>query len=265
MKMSVSTIAFIFVLALFSISFAAEIPTDEYIEVTGYGEPGQSFSKGIRAAELNAYRKAAEEINSFQLDSDSTVEEGITQNDKIATRIRTTIQRAKILDEGRQSDGIFYAKVRVYIWGRNNNSVASAIFEKDEPVKPFPEPQFPQPVSASGSVTNNNYTGIIIDCRGLGLTRAMSPVIKNADGQSIYGHENLNYDAIIVQGMASYSASTTDNVARAGSNPLTIKAVNVDGLGAKCNPVVSNEDASKILSANQSAHFLDKCAVVFVQ
>ena len=42
MKMSVSTAVFIFVLALFSISFAAEIPTDEYIKVTGYGaNPGR--------------------------------------------------------------------------------------------------------------------------------------------------------------------------------------------------------------------------------
>ena len=157
----------------------AEMPDEEYVEIKGYGEPGQTFSRDIRAAELNAYRKAAEEINSFQLDSDSSVADGITQDDRIATRLHATIQRAKIFDEGKNTDGVFYAKVRVYIWGLNN-SVVAAIFEKKESVKPFPEPQFPQPVSA------NNYTGIIIDCSSLGLTRAMSPVIKSADGKSIY-------------------------------------------------------------------------------
>lgn len=257
MRKIVVPMLFMLILTLSATVFA-EMPTEDYVEVTGYGEPGQTFSRGIRAAELNAYRKAAEEINSFQLDSDSSVAEGITQDDRIAARLHATIQRAKILDEGKNSDGVFYAKVRVYIWGLNN-SVAAAIFEKKESVKPFPEPQFPQPVSA------NDYTGIIIDCRGLGLTRAMSPVIKNVAGKSIYGHENLNYDVIIRQGMAGYTNSTADNVSRAGSNPLTIKAVSVEGYGAKCNPVVSNEDASRILSANQSAHFLNRCAVVFVQ
>ena len=65
--------------------------------------------------------------------------------------------------------------------------------------------------------------------------------------------------------MASYTTSFTTNVSRAGANPLVIKAVNVEGLGSKCNPVVSTADADRIFSANKSAHFLEQCAVVFVR
>ena len=82
--------------------------------------------------------------------------------------------------------------------------------------------------------------------------------------QPIYGYANLNYDNVVSQGMASYATSTSDGVSRAGSNPLVVKAVRVEGT-TKCNPVVSAEDASKILSANTASHFLDKCAVVFVK
>ena len=80
----------------------------------------------------------------------------------------------------------FFAVARVPIWGVQN-SVASAVFEQKTTVEPLPEPQFPQPVSnASG-----NYTGVIIDCSGLGLKTAMSPVIKNDQGTPIYGYANL--------------------------------------------------------------------------
>ena len=118
--------------------------------------------------------------------------------------------------------------------------------------------------AAKSNIINNadgNYTGVIIDCTGLGLKAAMSPLIKNEQGEPIYGHKNLNYDIVTEKGMASYATSMTDDVSRAGSNPIIIKAVRLDG----CNPVVSMLDAEKILSADKSDHFLGQCAVVFVK
>ena len=38
------------VILTLSATVFAEMPNEEYVEVTGYGEPGQTFSKGIRAA-----------------------------------------------------------------------------------------------------------------------------------------------------------------------------------------------------------------------
>ena len=226
----------------------------------GFGEPGQSITSGLRAAELDAYRKAAEYVNEIQLDSESTVEMGITKQNIIHTKLNVVLRKARVIDEGKDTDGTFYAVVRVPIWGVQN-SVASAVFEKNATIEPFPEPQFPQPTSA----TSGSYTGLIIDCRGLGLTKAMSPVIKSDDGQSIYDYKNLNYDNVISQGMASYTSDPNSNVSRAGSNPLVVKAVSVEGYASKCNPVVSSADANTILSANMTSHFLDNCAVVFVK
>ena len=93
----------------------------------------------------------------------------------------------------------------------------------------------------------------------------MSPVIKNSDKQKIYGHENLDYDQIVVSGMASYADDTSDEISRsrAGNNPLVIKATGLADLNA--TPIVSNADADKILAANQHDGFLNNCAVVFVK
>ena len=93
----------------------------------------------------------------------------------------------------------------------------------------------------------------------------MSPVIKNANKQKIYGHENLDYDQIVVSGMASYANDTGDEISRsrAGNNPLIVKATALADLNA--TPVVSNADADRILAANQQGGFLNNCAVVFVK
>jgi hypothetical protein len=93
----------------------------------------------------------------------------------------------------------------------------------------------------------------------------MSPVIKNANKEKIYGHENLDYDQIVVKGMASYVDDVNDEFSRsrAGNNPLVIKAEGLTDLNT--TPIVSNADADKILAANRQDKFLDKCAVVFIK
>ena len=64
----------------------------------------------------------------------------------------------------------------------------------------------------------------------MNLNPVMSPVIKNANGQAIYGHKNLDYDKIIVNGMASYAGDAYDQISRerAGNNPIVVKASRLD-------------------------------------
>ena len=105
------------------------------------------------------------------------------------------------------------------------------------------------------------YTGVIIDCTGLGLRPVMSPVIKAANGRPIYGYKNLDSDKIIQNGMAAYARSEAD-AARAGTNPLRLRAVSVDG---NANPVLSANDANRLLLENNASGFLDATNVVFLR
>ena len=105
------------------------------------------------------------------------------------------------------------------------------------------------------------YTGVIIDCTGLGLRTAMSPVIKADNGRPIYGYKNLDSDKVVQNGMASYARSDAD-ATRAGTNPLRLRAVSIDG-GA--NPVLSANDANRLLLENNASGFLDATNVVFLR
>ena len=122
--------------------------------------------------------------------------------------------------------------------------------------------------NASAEVEQEGYTGVIIDASGLGLEPTFSPVIYDDGGRVIYGVENLQYDAVINEGMAGYSQSVNEGTERAGSNPLIVKATQVRGGGNstnKVNVVVSVEDADKILLVNENSQVLKRCAVVFVR
>ena len=106
------------------------------------------------------------------------------------------------------------------------------------------------------------YTGLIVDCRGLGLQPVMSAVIKNESGQPIYGYKNLNYDMVVEKGMVGYTNDIT-RAPRAGSNPLVVKALSLDNHNG--TPVISTADANRVLIENGATGFLDQTNVVFVR
>jgi len=90
----------------------------------------------------------------------------------------------------------------------------------------------------------------------------MSPVIKNAEGTPIYGYKNLDYDKVITNGMAGYTTDIS-RAARAGSNPLVVRAVSLDNHNG--NPVLSVADANRVLIENGATGFLDSARVVFLR
>ena len=132
---------------------------------------------------------------------------------------------------------------------------SSATFAEDNP------PMAKKSVEEYATAAQGNYTGLIVDCRGLGLKTAMSPVIQNVNGTKIYGHKNLDFDKIISIGMVDY-ATTPENSSRAGSNPLVIKAIALDNFNS--TPIVSIFDSNRILIENHATKFLKDLKVVFL-
>ena len=116
-------------------------------------------------------------------------------------------------------------------------------------------------VADYASSAQGDYTGLIVDCRGLELQPVMSPVIENVNGTKIYGHKNLDIDRVIREGMADYSVDL-ENVNRAGSNPLVVKAVSAKNFNS--NPVLNIPDSNRVLIENYATKFLSDLKVVFL-
>ena len=234
---------------------------------------GLQRAQAKRAARMDAERNLAEAVEGVQVDSESTMKDLMLESDIVRTRVSATIKGMSEVDSRYYDDGTAEVTLEMPLFG-TSKSVAEAAFA---PVQNEVKEPFPQPTNSSikvdvevnttvGGVVGNKYTGLVVDCSGMGLEAVMSPVVKNNNNQPIYGYKNLDIDKVIDMGMASYATSANDATrrSRAGNNPLVVKAVKVDGI-IKGNPVVSVADADKILIANQSDQFLDNCAVVFVK
>ena len=222
-----------------------------------------------RAAVVDAYRQLAEMVKGVNVDSETTVENMMVTSDVTKTKVTALIQGARIV-------------------------LATAVLPTNTVPTSFPAPDASVPASTPSSVQVNvqvtpgttipsvttpshqgssaaaapagqaigGYTGLIVDCRGLGLKPVMSPVIKNANGEPIYGYKNLDSATVIANGMASYTTDLS-KASRAGSNPLVVKAVGLDNHNG--NPILSVADANRVLIENGASGFLDRTNVVFVR
>ncbi|MBR3497828.1 MAG: LPP20 family lipoprotein [Selenomonadaceae bacterium] len=242
------------------------------IQVTGMGVANPQLARTAahaammarRAAVADAYRQLAEAVNGVQVDAETTVEQMMLTSDVVRTKISAVIKGAVIVDEGELSGGGYSVTMELPLFG-GTNGLAETVIQRPIEIEPFPTPapEYRPPVKESQpSYSGGHYTGLVVDCRGLGrINPVMSPVIRDARGQKIYGHKNLDYDRIIREGMASYARDMSE-AGRAGSNPLIVTAIDLDDLNA--TPVLSMEDADLVLYENNLSHFLDNIAVVFL-
>ena len=275
-KLAACLTAAVMMLTMLAVTFAQDLEgvepdfTKGVVRVTGEGvgksayknNPGKYRLTASKAARMDAQAKLVEYI-SVQVETNASMTDYEIDSYQVRTSAQGVIRNAVEVGEPRYfDDGTCKVVMEMPLFG-GKGSVAEVAFLpfKDEPKVAFPQPS----VSVTQINVGNNYTGLIIDCRGKNLNPVMSPVIKNSNGQAIYGHKNLDYDKIIVTGMASYADDINDQISRsrAGNNPLVIKAENLSDINA--NPVVSVADADKILAANQHDRFLENCAVVFVK
>ena len=207
----------------------------------------------------------------------------MVQNDTIKTKVSGLVKGARIVQQGTNEYGYFVV-MEMSVFG--SNSIASAVIPQ------VPQQNFLQPADVAPSVSttvivNNNvgtvpvpavnpnqatvgnlygatgqYTGLIVDCTGLGLQTAMAPAVYTDGKKVVYGLEHFSHDQVINRGYVGYSTSATTGVQRAGSNPMVVKAQSIEHF---FNPVISKEDAAKILAENQMNGFLSAGNVVFVK
>lgn len=237
---------------------------DGYIYMTGMSNANQPPPAGYRSAKVLADRDLAEYLNEMHITSETTVINQTQAGDTVTTRLNAVCKGGQVVDKWRDSEG-YYVTIRVPMHGAN--SVVAAVADII-PFAPVPAP-IPAPeviVSTNTSVVINptvgNYTGVIVDCTGLGIQTAMAPGIFTPDLQAIYGLENFSNDFVINRGYVGYSKSMNSGVARAGANPLIVKA---NAVHRFVNPVISPEDAGRILAENRVSGFLSRGSVVFVR
>ena len=282
-------ICFVICLCLPCISNAANWWDNDKLIAKGFGRPKKSVDNPYQAkftahqaALMDAYRQLAEQAKEINITATKTIGSEIESGGIRKSKINAVIKGAEVLSEEFDAENNCIIVVSVPIYGVTD-SISKVVF------KPVDKENFPRPNSYK--IAAGNYTGLIIDCGDSDLKPVLSPVIRNAANISVYSYSNLDYDKVIAGGVVTYAVKDTPsvlktsakflsysalidrklllvtaqtsekNIARAGNNPLIIKAEGMSDDNT-C-PVISTEDADKILSENQASHFLDEGAVVF--
>lgn len=248
---------FTMMLAMFAscTAFASTDISEGKIVAEGIGALGQEAVMGYRAARADAYRNLLESVQGVQIDSETSVQNAITTNDVIKSKVNGIVKGAKVVNQYQDIYG-YHVVIEAPVYG--TNSIAAAVIAANPNPAPLPAANnFAPAASVKGT-----YTGVIVDCTGLELSTAMAPAIFTNDGQPVYGSTNFSDEFLIKNGCVGYARSLDSGVERAGANPLVIKAVSVRKFVC---PVISNEDAGKILAENTISGFLADAKVVFVR
>lgn len=293
-KKFVSVAAAVCVMAVSSVTMAATDISDGVVRVEGVSGLGQSFAVQRIAARVIAERNLAEQIHGVQIDGNTTVENAIVTSDVINAKVSGLIKGAREVSVTQDEYGYVHVVMELPVYG-GSNSLAAAVLpqvpqqgflppsdiipvDKIAGVALKPEstgvnasaptvPATQVPAVNQATVGNlygatGQYTGLIVDCSGMGLQTAMAPAIVTEGRKIVYGLEKFSREQVLNRGYVGYSKSATEGVGRAGSNPMVIKA---EGIERFCNPVISKEDAAKILAENQMNGFLSAGNVVFVK
>jgi hypothetical protein len=130
--------------------------------------------------------------------------------------------------------------------------------------RPIPSLRGPEPGPTPLS-DNGPFTSLLVDCRGLSIEAIMSPKLLDTTGREVYGTIRVTAEYAIDTGIVGYPRSMAEalHTARAGAHPLIVKGLRA-GDKHRFNPVISLEDADRVLAANNRDHFLEQTRVIFL-
>ncbi len=239
------------------------------VTAVGIGAPpsspanmAQARAMARRAAITVARRNLLEITQGVQVDSMTLVKDFVVRSDIVRTSVQGVVRNAQVVDTAYMSDG----SVEVTIVMDMGGEFANVILPPPPIGVEGPGvPALPMPPAGPEMGTPEVWTGLVIDARGLGARPAMAPKVLNEDGKEIYGSAMVDREYAVQQGMVGYAKdlSAAQGNSRVTDRPITLKALRTTGQ-AKCDVVISNNEAAKLLAAADNLSFLQKCRVMVV-
>ncbi|MGV3524276.1 MAG: LPP20 family lipoprotein [Candidatus Sericytochromatia bacterium] len=252
--------------------------TNGQITVTGTGaapsntsqSAGQKRLLAQRAAVADAYRQLAELINGVTVTSETLVKDFVVESDIVKTRVEALIKGARVGKPRYLSDGTVEIDVTLGVYGQNSLSsvlIPPALAKvQEKPQQQMPDPRPTVAPDITTQPVTGTYSGVIIDCRGLGVKPGMSPQIIDSSGREIYiGDRPIDPDLVVNIGIVGYAETLPEAQAnaRVGNKPLVIKAVKAGGR-FKTDAIIAADKGQALMQADSSSDFFSKSKVIFI-
>ncbi|HEX2951768.1 MAG TPA: hypothetical protein VHV83_19710 [Armatimonadota bacterium] len=240
---------------------------------TGIGVAPETAS-GSRAKALAreaaitvAERNLLKITDGVHITSETQVENLIMTSDVIKTKLEGVLQGAVIVNEKDMDDGSYMVVMAIPMLGKS--SLADAVDLPAQVDKATPQDDLTMADVTAPKAVKGNVTGLLIDCRGLKVSPAMSPAILAVDDQTIYPREDITPDTLVKKGVVAYfkSVDAAKASGRVGARPLIIKASSIKKDGDDMwytSPIVSQADAARILAEDSRSDFMSRLGVGFI-
>ena len=241
---------------------------------TGIGVPPKASTSALQAKEMTrtaawsvALRNLLEVVNGLYIDSTTTVNNFVTSNDDVRARVEGMVQGAKLIQERELPTGEFETTVQLKLGGPFSELMLPKSPEKTEPVKRL-ELTAPPPAV---SLTQNKYTGLVIDARGTGAKPALAPRLLTTQGEEAYSVAYVDKTQAAAgtgddkNRIAWYvtSEEAAKGHARVAANPLMVKALRAEGPNST-DLVIHDADAQLIQLLPENFIFLKQAKVIVI-
>lgn len=219
------------------------------------------------AAIVIAERNLLKVVQGVHISSDTTVENLVLSSDVIKTKVEGLLKGAPVVSEKDLNNGTYLVVVALPLLGENKLADTIDLPKQVDEVLPDDKAvitELPAPKLLKG-----DFTGLLIDCRGMKLSPAMTPVIYGPDDDAVYPRDEYSNDIIVSKGIAAYykSIDAAKKSGRVGGKPLVIKASGIKKDGDDMwytSPILSQADTARVLAEDNRSNFMSKLAVGFL-
>lgn len=228
------------------------------------GSMGQRRAMAVRAATTDAYRHLTAVVHGIKVTTDQRVDDVSRLDGVLKRKVEGVITGAQLRDTRYLPDYSVEVDLMMPIYGPNQLFAAVALEGlMKRRTGALPPPILGMPLWLGQAAT---FSGLIIDCGGLGMSAGMSPVIRQEGGGELYpGTVKLDADYVVNEGVVGYAhgvAEARTHQQRVGGNPLVVKAKDAAGQ-FRLDVVLDGEAAQQILAADAASRFLAQSKVVF--
>lgn len=232
------------------------------VHARGLGIPSKKLDntsqrrlKALADAKLDAFSKILEVIQRVRIDGTTRVGDFADKNDIVMSKIETMARSAKMVKEEYLSNGNVKITMEMNLRGGFSQLVLPEAIRALESIQ----------VAKKMKNLSTGFTGLVVDARGLNAKPVMSPKIFDENDQEVYGPTFVSREYAVQQGVVEYTGDIAEarKHKRVAGNPLTVKGLRTAGKG-RSDIVISNLDASKLISASENIRFMKQCRVVIV-
>lgn len=237
--------------------------TNGILEADGVGSPPSkpenraharavARSRAVTAARHNLYQL----ILGIRVRGKTTVAHLMHNDSGREAKVRGFVRAAEVVEVLFRPDGHVEATVAM----KFSPSFLDTLLPPDiKVIRPVKQPRAEKPSKSNG------YTGLIIDCRGLGLLPSLVPRVVGEDGNMVFGSALVSRDYATKGGIAIYvrGLKEAQGIGRAGKKPLVLKAIRT-APEDRTTAVISKADARKVLDDPLNLRLLHYCRLIFV-